>query len=325
MKKSQDAISAREYAKRMCHDFGVLNSSYINRFLQPDSIIPGAGNPQNFNRYSYVGNNPINFSDPSGHARCSDWQDHASCRNKHWMQQNPGQNAGNLGNGSSGLTISSLGQITVSDVAAEITLPTVVFGIDPNQKLDFTGYLASVLTSRTRDPRFLAMQIDLFGGWFGLLEAEYPSGGWDIKIKLTEFSEGAGLCDNHDNCGYYDPSTLGNIQLGYIAGLLHMHKPAVDGAGGFVNTLDVWRDKKGATDGGCWNCDDSRDQAAVDFGYALSANYPNGITREALSEEIGKSTYTSSFEPPPANWAPSYPASHGPDLYGPNDFDNGQW
>ena len=40
---------------------------YINRFLQPDSLVPGAGNPQNFNRYSYVGNNPVNFNDPSGH------------------------------------------------------------------------------------------------------------------------------------------------------------------------------------------------------------------------------------------------------------------
>ncbi len=50
-------------------------SSYINRFLQPDSIIPGAGNPQAFNRYSYVGNRPVNFNDPSGHmpiAGCGD-------------------------------------------------------------------------------------------------------------------------------------------------------------------------------------------------------------------------------------------------------------
>jgi RHS repeat-associated protein len=39
----------------------------LMRFIQPDSIVPIPGNPQTFNRYSYVGNSPINFSDPSGH------------------------------------------------------------------------------------------------------------------------------------------------------------------------------------------------------------------------------------------------------------------
>jgi len=35
--------------------------------LQPDTLVPGAGNPQAFNRYSYTNNNPSRFSDPSGH------------------------------------------------------------------------------------------------------------------------------------------------------------------------------------------------------------------------------------------------------------------
>jgi hypothetical protein len=32
--------------------------------------VPGAGNPQSFNRYSYVLNNPLKYIDPSGHAEC---------------------------------------------------------------------------------------------------------------------------------------------------------------------------------------------------------------------------------------------------------------
>jgi hypothetical protein len=35
--------------------------------LQPDSLIPNAADPQAFNRFSYVRNNPINFNDPTGH------------------------------------------------------------------------------------------------------------------------------------------------------------------------------------------------------------------------------------------------------------------
>jgi RHS repeat-associated protein len=45
-------------------------SPMLGRFLQPDSIIPNPASPQNFNRYSYVGNNPINHTDPSGY--CED-------------------------------------------------------------------------------------------------------------------------------------------------------------------------------------------------------------------------------------------------------------
>jgi hypothetical protein len=46
-----------------------LNSPYINHFLSPDSIIPDRTNPQGLNRYSYVNNNPIKLTDPTGH-RC---------------------------------------------------------------------------------------------------------------------------------------------------------------------------------------------------------------------------------------------------------------
>jgi len=42
-------------------------SPVLNRFIQPDSIIPETYNPQTWNRYSYVNNRPINFNDPSGH------------------------------------------------------------------------------------------------------------------------------------------------------------------------------------------------------------------------------------------------------------------
>ncbi len=44
-----------------------LVSPYINHFIQPDSIIPNPSNPQSWNRYSYVQNSPINYSDPTGH------------------------------------------------------------------------------------------------------------------------------------------------------------------------------------------------------------------------------------------------------------------
>jgi hypothetical protein len=39
---------------------------YLNRWTQPDRIISEPYNPQTWNRFSYVGDNPISFNDPSG-------------------------------------------------------------------------------------------------------------------------------------------------------------------------------------------------------------------------------------------------------------------
>ena len=39
---------------------------YLNQFIQRDPIVPDYSNPQNLNAYSYVLNNPVNFTDPSG-------------------------------------------------------------------------------------------------------------------------------------------------------------------------------------------------------------------------------------------------------------------
>ncbi|MEW6028110.1 MAG: DNRLRE domain-containing protein [Chloroflexota bacterium] len=45
-------------------------SQSLGRFLQPDSLIPSAENPQSWNRYAYVINRPINLNDPTGHKYC---------------------------------------------------------------------------------------------------------------------------------------------------------------------------------------------------------------------------------------------------------------
>ncbi len=42
-------------------------SPTLGRFLSADTLMSGFANPQNLNRYSYVKNNPINASDPTGH------------------------------------------------------------------------------------------------------------------------------------------------------------------------------------------------------------------------------------------------------------------
>ncbi|MBU0491840.1 MAG: RHS repeat-associated core domain-containing protein [Chloroflexi bacterium] len=42
----------------------------LGRFISADTVVPGAGNPQALNRFSYVLNNPLRYTDPLGHIPC---------------------------------------------------------------------------------------------------------------------------------------------------------------------------------------------------------------------------------------------------------------
>ena len=43
----------------------------LGRWIQPDSLIPDPGNPLDWDRFSYVRNNPVRNVDPSGHRTCN--------------------------------------------------------------------------------------------------------------------------------------------------------------------------------------------------------------------------------------------------------------
>jgi RHS repeat-associated protein len=46
-------------------------NSHLQRFSQPDTLLPNVYDPQQLNRYSYTRNNPLKYTDPSGHCfRC---------------------------------------------------------------------------------------------------------------------------------------------------------------------------------------------------------------------------------------------------------------
>ena len=43
----------------------------LARFIQPDTLVPNPGDAQSFDRYAYVNNNPLKYTDPTGHAGVS--------------------------------------------------------------------------------------------------------------------------------------------------------------------------------------------------------------------------------------------------------------
>ncbi len=53
-------------AQNLIHMNGRVYDPLTGRFLQPDPVVQNTLNAQNWNRYSYVLNNPLSFTDPSG-------------------------------------------------------------------------------------------------------------------------------------------------------------------------------------------------------------------------------------------------------------------
>ncbi|MDQ6999998.1 MAG: RHS repeat-associated core domain-containing protein, partial [Mariprofundus sp.] len=52
-----------------------LYDPVLGRFISADSIIPSPGNMQAFNRYAYVLNNPLVYTDPTGHSWWTNFRD----------------------------------------------------------------------------------------------------------------------------------------------------------------------------------------------------------------------------------------------------------
>src|ERR1051326_9051941 len=51
---------------------GRVNDPYLGRFLSADSVIQSLGATQSVNPYAYAWNDPLKYTDPSGHSLLGD-------------------------------------------------------------------------------------------------------------------------------------------------------------------------------------------------------------------------------------------------------------
>lgn len=68
----------------LVHMNGRIYDANIGRMLSADPNIPSAGNLQSFNRYSYVNNNPLSYTDPSGFFLKKLWNKTKKFFKKYW-------------------------------------------------------------------------------------------------------------------------------------------------------------------------------------------------------------------------------------------------
>jgi len=55
------------------HMNGRIYDAKLGRFLQADPVVDGVKTTQGFNRYSFVGNTPLTYTDPTGHFKLRKW------------------------------------------------------------------------------------------------------------------------------------------------------------------------------------------------------------------------------------------------------------
>ncbi len=69
MKKFIELLTDQEFdAENGLYNYDArMYDPIIGRFITPDSIVPDQYNPQSLNRYSYCLNNPLIYTDPTGH------------------------------------------------------------------------------------------------------------------------------------------------------------------------------------------------------------------------------------------------------------------
>ncbi len=103
------ASGQKARAGRRVHMKGRIYDPTLGRFLQPDPIVEDDLNPQTWNRYTYVRNNPMTFTDPTGYvtkgsngcaARCERQRERTTERliGQGWSISGGGSNGGSSRN-----------------------------------------------------------------------------------------------------------------------------------------------------------------------------------------------------------------------------------
>lgn len=274
-----------------------MNARYylpgIGRFLTADTLVPDPQNPQSYNRYSYTLNNPLKYTDPTGHISCEE--------------------LGTKECGDEGNFVDTPPQTTQYDLTSWLVPEMSINAHDP--RLVLIHLLLDTL-------------VDPIGNWGTAMMEFYKlnsnKGVWNIKIPIrTQIADGIVLC-NTSTCRWVDYSTPGNIHFGFMVAAGHVPLSQALIAGGLLESLDRYEQGVSPAFHPDWSStfyDNPEDFVAVIFGWTLYQEYGADITIKefqlALTIEL-----LNSFQPPPPGFVPSSPPSPQSNHYPIGAFDN---
>jgi RHS repeat-associated protein len=178
-------------------------SPYTNHFISPDTIVPSMLTPQTLNRYSYVANNPMLYTDPTGHSACENYG--GTCLSENQVTQignNTPGSGGNSGGGGSSGGGGGGGTPTPSTTPAPQLPPT------PSPQ--GTPYPSTTVVSTS-----VAQQTNsTYTEWW---EAPYGDDGWDIEFGINPlFFLSSGALETNVNQGQNALQITMENQYSYI-------------------------------------------------------------------------------------------------------------
>jgi len=168
----------------------------LGRFIQPDTIVPDPGNPMDWDRYAYVRNNPVNYTDPSGHEVCDE---DGNCFDRKGWHAAAGTHFSVIGTwkkmiqGRFGIMLGDGGQKTWDQGNLHLmftSLETINDAVD------------STLRARVSGAKFTLNNQSVGGDYHGVTHTQEPSGidfytkGNNLIRQMNIFHEVGHLLDN---------------------------------------------------------------------------------------------------------------------------------
>ncbi len=259
-------------------------SPVLGRFVSPDSIVPEPGSSGGFNRYRYTRNNPLKYTDPSGH--CVFGLDTMVC----------------IGVGY-GIVVGAATMYTayygVSNGQDVFTTPPIKGeGIRPPAptSADMTEWLVDRVKENGQSPVNQSIRAHLedyhpgnkLGAMRAFIGLVRTRGLWDLKVDI----EGKTLEDRKSiivggNELHFD--FVANMHFGFIGRAAGLGDTTLKvGAGAFqLNRYGTTGDTKEFGDCDLTSfCDHAYATWAIDFGSKLYDEYGDGL------DELNKNTFT---------------------------------
>ena len=285
------------------NDLGLIymNARYylpeIGRFISADTIVPEPGNPQSFNRYSYVRNSPVNYTDPTGNLECIDtdceasWNhagSHAIMRGRvpvaiRYMHREMTKNAS-------------------GPIAGVIRDANLLSHFTPAGKpVAYAVWTSQVMDASIKD--YLGPLAPYFANWDHkpILNGKY---GPPPVPEIVETRGWATVADKQ-----YRSDIWSNIHYGYVgASAGFPSSEMIDGAGVEQVGTNIWNDDTPvrSPDAPSWlsSWDQPSDTASIQLGASLWYRYGLSVTPGDLYVAVTLEGWNLASRLPPPNGAP---------------------
>jgi len=264
----EDTIKLYYYNARWYH-------AGLGRFISADTIVPQPGNPQSLNRYSYVGNNPLKYTDPSGR-----WYYDPGCdclvHTKEGYNEYPQYL--NIPPATS-RPIHSV----VSYILEEMRTNSSSDSLPTSQIQEYNRLFGEHLSHR-RVRKAIEARFNAYNAWADMVDTDRP---WDHKSVIKrEFGYGQYVGNET-----YTFDVWSNIHYGYVGRDCGFSEVELLAGAGYAQI------KAGTSGWSYWSSwfDDPRDQAAIQVGINLYNKQGLSLTVELLLLELWQSKSVTTF------------------------------